>query len=376
MRKNDAKSEPLACVRRGVTLVELLVVIAIIGILIGILFPAVQAAREAAGATQCKENLKQMGLAALHHEVAHRYFPSGGWGWNWVGDPDRGFGPTQPGGWGYNILPFIEQTDLWSIGKGIDFATHDVNKKAALVKQITTPVSLFYCPSRRGAENHPYTAREGNINNCALPSDSLVAKTDYAASCGDQNAVECNGGPKTLAAATDGTFKWPNTGNFTGAVFPRSHIALSDIRDGASKTALFGEKYLDRRHYADGQDFGDNEAATTGGDNDSTRTGCILYPPSSDATAIVDIGFRFGSARRAAIARGFLRRIRPRHRLPDRAEGIRQSLQSQRRTIDQLGCDPVMGHRCGLSRPPVVFSPDHVGAIPTKQRAASPFPPH
>src|SRR5262245_38768587 len=104
--------------RRGAafTLVELLVVIAIIGVLVALLLPAVQAAREAARRSQCANNLKQMALACLSHHDAKGYFPSSGWAWGVTGDPDRGSGKEQPGSWCYNILPYMEQQALHRLG--------------------------------------------------------------------------------------------------------------------------------------------------------------------------------------------------------------------------------------------------------------------
>jgi prepilin-type N-terminal cleavage/methylation domain-containing protein len=121
--------------RRAFTLIEVLVVIAIIGILIALLLPAIQAAREAARSTQCKNNLKQIGQASLSHLDAQKTLPTGGWGYHWIGDPDRGFGQGQPGGWAYNILPFIEEKAIRDIGKGTSGAT----KQTALKSLMTMP---------------------------------------------------------------------------------------------------------------------------------------------------------------------------------------------------------------------------------------------
>ena len=137
--------------RRGFTLIELLVVIAIIGVLIALLLPAVQAAREAARRSQCSNNLKQMTLATLTHEDTHKTLPSAGWGAHWMGDPDRGFGVEQPGGWAYNVLPFLEQGNLRQIGAGASGAASRGAECVFSIKRSTAHSLNLLCAD---ATNH------------------------------------------------------------------------------------------------------------------------------------------------------------------------------------------------------------------------------
>src|SRR5688572_15812559 len=155
--------KPWRTVRRqaAFTLVELLVVIAIIGVLVALLLPAVQAARESARRTQCLNHLKQMGLAFHNHADTHGHYPTGGWGWDWVGDPDLGFAEGQPGGWTYNILPFIEMNNVRQIGSGDPGAL----KQAELERLVTVPIKFFNCPTRRPAKAYPVDIKPKNAPN-------------------------------------------------------------------------------------------------------------------------------------------------------------------------------------------------------------------
>ena len=160
---------------QGFTLVELLVVIAIIGVLVALLLPAVQAAREAARNAQCKNNVKQIALAMINFESTHKKFPSGGWGFRWMGDPDRGVGKAQPGGWVYQAAPYFEAGNITSIGAGLG----DTREKYdALAEQRSVVIPSFNCPSRRS------TVRLESCEFCynAGFPDLGDAKTDYAAS--------------------------------------------------------------------------------------------------------------------------------------------------------------------------------------------------
>ena len=257
--------------RNGFTLVELLVVITIIGILVSLLLPAVQSAREAARIAQCQNNVKQLGLAAIAHNTMQGHFPSGGWGWSWAGgDPDRGFGRSQPAGWGYSILPYIEQQGLYDMGKG----TTPANKELAAGERNTVPLAMFICPSRRRVQAFPNPSKDLWRHLGAARMD-VNARNDYCASAGSipaqPSASKANQEPQTIAAGESGTFAWQDFSDHNGVVYVRSEISLAHIRDGASGTYLFGEKYLNPDHYTTGQDLGDNHVLSMGHNNDTVR---------------------------------------------------------------------------------------------------------
>jgi prepilin-type N-terminal cleavage/methylation domain-containing protein len=283
---------------RGFTLVELLVVIAIIGILVALLLPAVQAAREAARRTQCKNHLRQMALASLVHEDAIGSFPSGGWGWNWVGDKDRGSGPEQPGGWIFSLLPFIEETSGYDLaGDGNPDEITNVQLQGTL-RLIQEPISIINCPSRREPVPYPNNWPTSAFNSAPY---TVCGRTDYAANAGNQSAVEYNAGPPTIAAARN--FGWVNPETMTGVCFQRSEVTIGQIADGTTKTILISEKYLQPEFYtgAAGGYASDNETWCTGHNNDMYRTTWFHpYPDTPNFANHVSFGSAHNSGMHAA----------------------------------------------------------------------------
>jgi prepilin-type N-terminal cleavage/methylation domain-containing protein len=266
---------------RGFTLVELLVVIAIIGVLVALLLPAVQAAREAARRTQCTNQLRQLAIAFQNHHDAQKHLPSGGWHFSWVGYPDYGYGKDQPGSWMYNILPFIEQQAIRDIGRGATGAA----MKAATVRRVQSPFEGMTCPSRRSANVYPF--RDSGTTYALSDPFETCSKTDYAANAGDMLLPELSGGP--LASdnypSVRDTHNWSSFGATaysqyqgenaaTGVVFGRSEINFRHVEDGTSNTYMVGEKYMSSDEYESGLDYGDNEPAFSGNNTDTLRTTC------------------------------------------------------------------------------------------------------
>jgi len=223
----------LARRRRGFTLIELLVVIAIISILIGLLLPAVQKVREAASRTQCQNNLKQIGLAFHSHHDALQFFPTGGWDWTTPPTYVNGVpavGADQQAGWGFQILPYIEQQAVWTGGQ----ATTDFDRA---LMAIGAPIKTFFCPTRRAPQTVTYS-----LSGYLGGTNATHGLCDYAAS---------------------------NLDN-TGVVRQFRPTRMADIVDGTSNTCMVGDKRLNLARLGQPQ-ADDNEGYTCGWNEDTVR---------------------------------------------------------------------------------------------------------
>src|SRR5262249_20102788 len=160
------------------------------------------------------------------------------WGWFWTGDPDRGTGKGQPGGWIFSTLAFVEQEHVFRMGSGLPPA----EKAQAIFRRIQIPLAIYNCPSRRSGRPLPnaghYRYRE--TGDLVAP---VMARSDYAACAGDQRWPENGAGPDTLAEGDNPAF-WTQ-GNYarvmTGVLYQRSETRLTDVVRGTSNTYMIGE---------------------------------------------------------------------------------------------------------------------------------------
>ena len=231
--------------KSGFTLVELLVVIAIIGILIGMLLPAVQQVREAARRSQCQNQERQLALGMLNYESAFQHFPSGSRGATINSEADiqasyegKGFS------WGTLILDFIEQgginDQLKSVSDGLASPTSVDTSVTPNINYESNVLSIFVCPSC--PMDLINTARSG------MQGNRQAGKSNYVGVIGprmfqdiqnitDSSELEIDGSGQDISS-------WPQkfAYEFPGILFPFSKVTMSGVPDGTSNTFLLGER--------------------------------------------------------------------------------------------------------------------------------------
>jgi prepilin-type processing-associated H-X9-DG protein len=258
--------------------------------------PAIQAAREAGRRMQCRNNLKQLALAANNHLDVNKFFPTGGWGWGWAGDPNLGYGLTQPAGWMYNVLPFIEEQALHDLGKGLPEGN---TRFMAIKSAIETSVPLFFCPTRRTAQSVPFVHGTNYVNAPAGNTRPVViGRNDYVACAGDTAVLaECYGpgSYKEGLSGNHGCWTSSNNNKMNGMNVLRGSglIGLKKVTDGVSKTILIAEKYM-KSDLVEKSDHDNDQGWNLGHDRDINRW-CDL-PPYNDALGQPSRYSVFGSA--------------------------------------------------------------------------------
>ena len=281
---------PPSC--RGFSLVEVLVVLAVIAVLLALLLPSVQAARESARLVQCRNNLKNLALAMHNHADVESHLPTGGWGFLWVGTPKRGNDQSQPGGWIFALMPYIEQSAIYKIATE---AQSDAELSTLLAKMIQKPVPLYNCPSRRPNDAYPTQWQARNTDFV-----ENVAKSDYAA-CAGSVFLDVGPGPISLAQGDSPAYSWPDY-PADGICYLHSAVRFTELSDGASNTILLGEKNLLRDNYYNGMDNGDDQSMYSGDDFDTLRWTTFPWTPLNDRVGDVPGKefARFGSVHQSA----------------------------------------------------------------------------
>jgi prepilin-type N-terminal cleavage/methylation domain-containing protein len=275
------------CTRFAFSLVELLVVIAIIGILVALLLPAIQAAREAARMTQCRNNLKQIAVSIHNYESARGYFP----GHSGELEPNRAdFGEARrtralgmpiTGNWLLQALKYMEEGLIADV---LIAAAEGRGDAAQVQVAVRTPVPSLYCPTRRAPVAYPLVHAEQEAYG------DLGARTDYAINGG---STTDEGGGSELVGDARITIK------DDGVWALGRHTAPRHIVDGLSKTYLVGEKAMDSLQYTTGRDVGDRGPIAGLSDNSGATNSYVRFaarPPAQDIPNNCAACHNFGSA--------------------------------------------------------------------------------
>ena len=253
-------TSPIPWRRQGFTLIELLVVIAIIAILIALLVPAVQKVREAAAITQCRNNLKQMALAFHNYHDANKAFPSGGLTWDINSRTFVGNTPTvhdsQVWGWGFQILPYIDQVPLWETPPGSSAGGPQANDDFVAAAMVT----VYFCPLV-GAPRQNLNYAQGSPAG-GTPIRGLA---DYTGNAGSWGAL---GNAASNANSYDGPIVG-SANSSQGATGSGIVRTIAQITDGTSNTLLIGEKFQTSAGLANPEGSCNNDQGYTDGwDND------------------------------------------------------------------------------------------------------------
>ena len=289
--------------RRAFTLIELLVVIAIIGILVALLLPAIQSVRESARQVQCRNNIKQLALAAHNYESAFRSLPA------YAGErepalvdfPNRRRKSSMRGwNWLARTLLFAEQ-DVRAEEWGRLGSAQSLTMTAASQQLLVSPISFLYCPSRRPAAAYPL------IGSFQVRFGDRAARSDYAINGGSAIPDEALGQSMTehrIRVTADGIWRLGNS------------TKMRDVTDGLSNTYLLGEKAMDSDKYTTGTDFGDRAPVTGAVDIETAANSTVRFAargPHRDSIhsclACHDFGSPHYANWNAALADGSVRAI-------------------------------------------------------------------
>jgi prepilin-type N-terminal cleavage/methylation domain-containing protein/prepilin-type processing-associated H-X9-DG protein len=292
--------------KKGFTLIELLIVMTIVSILVALLIPAVLNVKEAANCTLCMNNLAQWAKACDIHLACQTWYPTGGWGSKWFGEPDWGYGRNQPGGWFYNLLPYMSEVGLHNLGQGTGRnAAGQVSIQAGQavtiicqqMKLLQSPLITANCPSARkpilypmapmGSAGNTYILAPYNWERAPLSQyasqvtpllqaqtndplysfpkyPKLVARGDYAFIYGTGTSSMHESGPSSR------TTQSVNTGG-QGLSMAKSEIKPENVQNGLSCMIIIGEKFLNSDNYDTGLDQCDDQHLWIGMDNDNWR---------------------------------------------------------------------------------------------------------